>query len=242
MLAFTSINKQEMLNCLYSKRLLEKLHLINLDLSRNSKIDIMEIETAIIYARYYHGDQKRDSGESYYSHPLEVAHMVSDYLPRTDIIVTAILHDTLEDTALTKEEIEETFGAKIAEQVYGLTRVKEDGVKISSAKMVEELWISKKSDLIVIKLFDRIHNMQTIASKSPEKIKKIMEETIKSFLVLCPHLDILEIEEKLISLCDKNSITQKQSNDLFFQKDNDLLISLGFQNVVCRIQSRTKLE
>ena len=143
----------------------------------------------------------RESGEPYYSHPLEVAYMASDYLPRTDIIITAILHDTLEDTDLTKEEIAEVFGSNVAEKVYDLTRIKVGGVKISSAQMLEELWLQKKNDVLLIKLFDRIHNMQTISAKSPEKMKKISDETLKNFLLISEALEISKVSDELAVFC-----------------------------------------
>ena len=131
--------------CIYSDRLLDKLLFLMQETGK--KVDIVEIKKAIFYARKYHGNQKRQSGEPYYSHPLEVAYMISSYLLRTDIIVTSILHDTLEDTELTFEMIETIFGKIVANQVMDLTRIKEDGEKISSAVMVESLWIQKKYDL-----------------------------------------------------------------------------------------------
>ncbi|KJV53031.1 HD domain protein [Orientia tsutsugamushi str. Gilliam] len=75
-----------------------------------------------ILCKKYHGNQKRDTGEPYYMHPLEVAHMVADYSFKTDTIITAILHDTIEDTKLTKEKIAIEFNDNIAEQVLALTR------------------------------------------------------------------------------------------------------------------------
>jgi (p)ppGpp synthase/HD superfamily hydrolase len=206
MLDFANIDKDEMLSCIYSKKLLEKLRLVNAELLESEDqiidvIDIEEVEKGICYAKYYHADQMRESGEPYYSHPLEVAYMVLDHLPRTDIIITAILHDTLEDTSLTREKIAEVFGEKIAEKVYDLTRIKTDGVKISSAQMVEELWLAKKYDVLLIKLFDRIHNMQTINSKSPDKIKKIMAETIETFLILSIEHGMSDVYQILRSIC-----------------------------------------
>ncbi|SPM46005.1 (p)pGpp hydrolase [Orientia tsutsugamushi] len=81
---------------------------------------MIRVEKAILYAKKYHGQQKRDTGELYYTHPLEVAHMVSDHSFETNTIITAILHDTLEDTKLTKERIRYEFGANIAEQFQTL--------------------------------------------------------------------------------------------------------------------------
>lgn len=187
--------------CFYSNRLLEKLVLLNERALKEA--DVSEITKAIFYSKKYHGEQRRQSGEPYYSHPLEVAYMVSDYLSRTNIIVTCILHDTIEDTKLTFENIQEIFGMVIADQVMDLTRIKGNGIKISSAEMVESLWLQKKYDILLIKQFDRLHNIRTIGAKSPEKIKKIMEETINTFLILAAYLGIPEQQEELRQMCSK---------------------------------------
>lgn len=185
--------------CIYAKRLLDKVIYLN-SIVKVLPVDILEVKKAIYYARKYHESQMRQSGEPFYSHPLEVAYLVSDYLFRTDILVTAILHDTIEDTELTKEKIAKEFGWKVANQVMDLTRIKEDGIKISSAEMVEILYKEKKHDVLLIKLFDRLHNMQTIGAKSSEKAKKIVEETLMSFLVVGAVIDI-RLEKYLIQLC-----------------------------------------
>ncbi len=187
--------------CVYSDRLLAKLS----ELNRNAlnKVDITEVKKAIYYAKKYHGDQKRQSGEPYYSHPLEVAHMVSDYLFRTDIIVTSILHDTIEDTELTFSMIQKIFGKNVATQVMDLTRIKEDGKKISSAALIESLLSAKKYDMLLIKQFDRLHNLQTIEAKSAEKIQKIIEETAKQFIGLSVFLETMDVEKVLIKICLK---------------------------------------
>ena len=83
--------------CFYSDKLVNKLKKLN-DKLKN-RVDIVEIQRAIYYAKKYHGNQMRQSGEPFYSHPIEVAYMISDYLFRTDILVTSILHDTIEDSA-----------------------------------------------------------------------------------------------------------------------------------------------
>lgn len=240
MLDFANIDKHEMLSCIYAKKLLEKLRLVNAELLESEDqiidvIDIEEVEKGIYYAKYYHANQMRESGEPYYSHPLEVAHMVLDHLPRTDIIVTAILHDTLEDTSLTREKIAEVFGVKIAEQVYDLTRIKGDGVKISSAQMVEELWLAKKYDVLLIKLFDRIHNMQTISVKSPEKVKKIAEETAIFFIPLSIYNSDIKNEYKLYQMCSKRVYVKVSTLEKAFLSSCEYdfhLPTLEFQNAV----------
>ncbi|EPS72634.1 guanosine polyphosphate pyrophosphohydrolase/synthetase, partial [Genlisea aurea] len=100
---------------LWSTKLLNKLEAQNS--GHVAKVDIAEIKKAIYCCKKYHANQKRNSGEPFYSHPLEVAYMVSNYIFKTDIIITSILHDTLEDTTLTREKILSIFGPLIADQV-----------------------------------------------------------------------------------------------------------------------------
>jgi (p)ppGpp synthase/HD superfamily hydrolase len=191
--------------CYYSDRLLDSLLLLNEKVE--NKIDIIEVKKAIYYAKKYHGEQKRQSGEPYYSHPIEVAYLVLDYTSRkatkffrTDMIVTSILHDTIEDTELTERMIADIFGKLVASQVQDLTRVKMDQ-KISSTEMVNSLWLQGKYDILFIKLFDRVHNMRTIGAKSPEKVIKIVKETMYTFLPLAIYFGSSIIENELYQLC-----------------------------------------
>jgi (p)ppGpp synthase/HD superfamily hydrolase len=192
-------------SCSYSESLLNKIYLQNE--KSNHKVDILEIKKAIYYAKKYHGSQKRLSGEPYYSHPLAVAELVVPHCFKTEILVTSILHDTIEDTDLTKKLIEYIFDAKIASKVEDLTRVKSDR-KISSAEMLELLWLQKKEELLLVKFFDRLHNMQTIAAKPAEKITAISTETLLSFLTVNVHLEnifpnMLKSEKELTNLINK---------------------------------------
>ncbi|OZG31369.1 HD domain-containing protein [Rickettsia endosymbiont of Culicoides newsteadi] len=192
-------------NCKYADRLLSKLSELNQQVT--IPVNINEITKGIYYAKKYHGSQMRQSGDPYYSHPIEVAYMVAEYavlkIPkyyRTDMIITSLLHDTIEDTTLTENMIGRVFGKQIASQVKDLTRVKSYG-KISAAEIIELLFQQKKKDVLFIKLFDRLHNMQTIGAKSPEKINKIRKETMECFLTLAAHLGIGNIEKEMIKLC-----------------------------------------
>ena len=214
-------------SCKYSIKLIEKLKLLDTE----NKLDFKLINKAIYYAKKYHGTQKRESGEPYYSHPLEVAYMISDYLFRTDIIITSILHDTIEDTDLTFEMIQTEFSPLVASQVADLSRIKVAGKKISSAEMVKSLWLQKKYDLLLIKLFDRLHNMQTISVKTPQKIHKIVEETISAFLVLAVYLNIPDAEKQIVHLCAKyiNPKLLDEEHSRPFESDQNLL-SLISQN------------
>jgi len=216
-------------NCFYSERLITKL--ISLSEKTKNRINLLEIKKAIYYAKKYHGVQKRESGEPYYSHPLEVAYMISDYLFRTDIIITSILHDTIEDTDLTFEMIQTEFSPLVASQVADLSRIKVAGEKISSAEMVKSLWLQKKYDLLLVKLFDRLHNIQTISVKTSQKIHKIVEETISAFLVLAVYLNIPDAEKQIVHLCAKyiNPKLLDEEHSRPFESDQNLL-SLISQN------------
>ncbi|HJD57625.1 MAG TPA: HD domain-containing protein, partial [Rickettsia endosymbiont of Sericostoma sp. HW-2014] len=177
-------------------------------------VNIYEIRKGIYYAKKYHGSQMRQSGDPYYSHPIEVAYMVAEYtalkMPkyyRTDMIITSLLHDTIEDTTLTEEMITRLFDKRIANQVEGLTRVKSYG-KISAAETLDLLYMQKKDDILIIKLFDRYHNLQTVGVKSPEKIKKIVDETIKDFLIYAIYSGRIELEQSLVKNCSKAIYTE----------------------------------
>ena len=189
--------------CDYSNRLITKL----LALNKVTKypVNIKEIQKAIYYAKKYHGIQKRETGEPYYSHPIEVAYQVSDYAFTTDILITSILHDTIEDTVMTKEMINYLFTPTIANNVFNLTRISANQ-NISVSKNIKTLFLNGRNDLLLIKIFDRLHNLQTLRVKSSHKIKKTIYETIKDFIIVGIHLgnilpDTMKIEEKITKLC-----------------------------------------
>ncbi|WP_375330937.1 HD domain-containing protein [Candidatus Tisiphia endosymbiont of Oplodontha viridula] len=218
--------------CAYAERLLKELILLNEKVKQ--PIDMYEVKKGIYYAKKYHGSQMRQSGESYYSHPIEVAYMLAQYtaleiprLFRTDMIVTALLHDTIEDTQLTEKMIAYIFGSQVASQVEDLTRVKPHG-KISSAETLDLLFQQKKYDVALIKLFDRIHNLETVGIKSPKKIKKIVEETIGTFILLAAHLETRDVENKIIQLCI--DLTRKESTKPLPFGSDEYLLSLVLQN------------
>lgn len=195
-------------NDLYIENLIAKVH--NLNSLSQEKVDVILIERAALYAKKHHGDQKRLSGEPYYSHPIEVASMVSDYCFKTPIIATSILHDILEDTHISLEKLTVDFGAEIAHNVEGLTKFKIDQ-KLDAQQMVEILYQDNNRDVLLIKLFDRLHNMQTIKFKSIEKQKKIALETLVIFLTLSIYLNLSDVEEKLYQLCSE--ILEQEPSD-----------------------------
>jgi len=113
--------------CPHSIRLIEKLK----SLDTQNLLDFELINKGIYFAKEYHAGQLRKSGEPFYSHPLEVAYIVSDYSLKTEVIVTSILHDILEDTEVTASMLAEAFNSRIAEMVDRLTRDRPDGIKLN---------------------------------------------------------------------------------------------------------------
>jgi (p)ppGpp synthase/HD superfamily hydrolase len=194
--------------CQYSIRLTEKLK----SLDTQNVLDFELINKAIYWARKYHGDQKRKSGEPYYSHPLEVAYMISEYKLKTDIIAVSILHDIVEDTEVTVEMIEGTFGQRIAEMVDRLTRDRPNGTKLSVEEILNNAYHLKDKEVLLIKLFDRLHNIQTIKSQSPEKQEKICKETIKHMLLTCFYIENKTLADTLrdISLIPINKFQSQE--------------------------------
>lgn len=224
--------------CKYSIRLIEKLKSADTE----NRLDFELVNKAIYWARKYHGSQKRKSGEPYYSHPLEVAYMVSDYNLKTDIIVTSILHDIVEDTEVTVEIIHGSFGQRIAEMVDRLTRDRPDGSKLSVEHIINNAYHLKDKEVLLIKLFDRFHNIQTIESMSIEKTKQIITETIKQFITLSIFLGEMELEiliAKNITRVCRQTLSTKQDLINYQEriKDNFLLPSLASQSKISRIHN-----
>ena len=192
--------------CYYSNRLLSKLLSINDKHLLKNQIDLLEVKKAIYYAKKYHDKQKRQSGEPFYSHPLEVAYNVADYCFKTDILVTSILHDTIEDTKLNKQIINYLFNSNVANQVDALTRIKKNK-KITIEEMISLLLIHKNCDeLLLVKYFDRVHNIQNIQVKPSEKILQTISETLKNFVTVELYLKLIfpnlsKSYNNIISLC-----------------------------------------
>ncbi|KJV73250.1 HD domain protein [Orientia tsutsugamushi str. TA763] len=126
--------------------------------------------------------------------------MVADYSFKTDTIITAILHDTIEDTTLTKEKIAIEFNDNIAEQVLALTRNR-GGKKTSSIKMIKTLVNQDKVELLLIKLLDRLDNIKTIFIKPAKRRQEMILETQQEFIPLAEYLKLREIAIELNKYC-----------------------------------------
>ena len=197
-------------DCTYSIRLLDKLQ--KLGDEKNIRLDFELIKKAITFAKKYHDGQLRKSGEPFYTHPLEVAYMASDYNLKTDIIVTSILHDVVEDSEATVGMIVDEFSWRIAEMVDMLTRDRPDGTKLSVETILNNAYEKNDNEVLLIKVLDRLHNMQTIGAKKPEKQKKTIDQTLKCFLVSALSTGHSHISESLYEKCiniNQHSTTTK---------------------------------
>lgn len=170
-------------------------------------IDENIIKKAIRFAIQYHGSQTRASGDPYYYHPLEVASMIAEMHLDSDAIVTAILHDTLEDTELTFDDIAQHFNPNIATLVDGVTKLNKIEFKADSTRQAEnfrKLLLAMSHDIrvLLIKLTDRLHNMRTIDYiLNPEKRKRIALETMEIYAPLAERIGMQKIKVELQDLC-----------------------------------------
>ena len=163
------------------------------------------LNKAYIYAMKKHGRQKRASGDPYISHPLEVAAILTDMHVDERTIVVALLHDTIEDTDATHQEIEENFGSDVAHLVQGLTKLKGLPLVSRKAKQAENLRklllaIAEDVRVLMVKLADRLHNMRTLHHVPPEKRTRIAEETMEIYAPLAGRMGMQDMREELEEL------------------------------------------
>ena len=167
--------------------------------------DLGLIRKAWVFAEKYHRGQSRKTGEPFLAHPLEVANILADLRMDLDTIAVACLHDTVEDTEATREDIEKKFGPEIAEMVEGVTkldkldfRTAEEAQAESFRKLV--MAMSRDIRVIVVKLADRLHNMQTLEGQRPEKRVAIATETMDLYAPIANRLGIVSIKGQLEDL------------------------------------------
>lgn len=200
------------------------LRLIDQVKSYNPDIDLGLVEDAIEYAKVMHEGQTRSSGEPYYTHPVEVAGILADMKMDIGCILTAILHDTLEDTEATYEELEKKFGKEVADLVDGvskLNRIESKTVEGKQAENFRKLLLAMSEDIrvLLVKLADRLHNMRTIDGiKKPEKQRRIALETLEIYAPLAERVGVHAIKSELEDLAfgvlnpeARDSITKRLS-------------------------------
>ena len=163
------------------------------------------LNRAYVYAMRAHGEQKRASGDPYFSHPLQVAAILTDLKLDDATIAAALLHDTIEDTDATRAEIDRLFGHDIGVLVEGLTKLKKLDLVSKEAKQAENLRklllaIADDVRVLLIKLADRLHNMRTLEYRSPEARRITAEETLDIYAPLAGRMGMQEMREELEDL------------------------------------------
>ncbi|MBY0292685.1 MAG: bifunctional (p)ppGpp synthetase/guanosine-3',5'-bis(diphosphate) 3'-pyrophosphohydrolase [Alphaproteobacteria bacterium] len=164
------------------------------------------LNRAYVFAMKAHGTQKRASGDPYFTHPLEVAGILVGMRLDVATIITALLHDTVEDTIATLDEIEKLFGKEVAFLVDGVTKLSQIEFQSDKAKQAEnfrKLLLAMSSDIrvLLIKLADRLHNMRTLHFlKSEEKRIRVAEETMEIYAPLAERIGLHQVKDELQNL------------------------------------------
>jgi GTP pyrophosphokinase/guanosine-3',5'-bis(diphosphate) 3'-pyrophosphohydrolase len=224
----------------------------------NPRCNTALIRQAYAYGKKMHEGQFRKSGEPYFTHPVAVAAILTEQNLDDATIVTALLHDTIEDTKSTYAEVERMFGHEIAELVDGVTKL--TNLQLSSAQSEQaenfrKLFIAMSKDLrvILVKLADRLHNMRTIKSMSPEKQAQKARETMEIFAPLAGRMGMQWMREELEDLAfrvlnpeARNSIIrrfltlQRESGDVVHKITADIRIELEREKIEADVFGRAK--
>lgn len=186
--------------------MLRQYELVDRVLAYSPEADEALINRAYVYGTKMHGMQKRANGDPYFSHPIEVAGILTELKLDAATIVTGLLHDTIEDTEATYEEIEQLFGEKIANMVDGVTklsRLEWDNEQSKQAENFRKFILAMSNDIrvLLVKLADRLHNMRTLHFiKKEEKRQRIAQETLDIYAPLAGRMGMHEVREELEDL------------------------------------------
>lgn len=168
------------------------------------------IERAFYFADEAHSEQKRQSGERYIMHPVAVAMILADMKLDVASVVTGLLHDTVEDTSITLQDIETQFGSEVAHLVRGVTKLSKIELSSKQSKQAEnfrKLVLAMSDDIrvLLVKLIDRLHNMRTLHfMHSPESKKRIASETMEIYAPLAERIGMRRVMDELHNLSFKN--------------------------------------
>jgi guanosine-3',5'-bis(diphosphate) 3'-pyrophosphohydrolase len=194
------------------------------------------LNKAYVYAMQKHGHQRRASGDPYFSHPLEVAAILTDMRMDEATIAVALLHDTIEDTSATRAEIDELFGPEMGKLVEGLTKLKKLDLVSKKAEQAENLRklllaISEDVRVLLVKLADRLHNMRTLHHVPEAKRQRIAEETMEIYAPLAGRMGMQEMREELEELAFRyinpeayRTVTARLAE--IFQRNKGVLIEI----------------
>ena len=216
------------------------------------------LNRAYVYAMQKHGEQKRESGDPYFSHPLEVAAILTDLRLDEDTIAAGLLHDTIEDTDATRREIDEIFGERIGILVEGLTKLKRLDLVSKEAKQAENLRrlllaISTDIRVLLVKLADRLHNMRTLGVMRADKAKRIATETMEIYAPLAGRIGMQDLRDELEALSFKYINPEayeivmahlkevgEKNKSLTEEISRTLEVRLKYRKIDARVSSRQK--
>lgn len=217
------------------------------------------LNRAYVFSLKAHGSQKRESGDPYFSHPLEVAGILTDMKLDHASIITALLHDTVEDTGTSLDEISKLFGDEIARLVDGVTKLSKLELQSDKTKQAEnfrKLLIAMSEDIrvLLVKLADRVHNMRTLHyMKDPEKRRKKALETLEIYAPLAERIGMQSIKDELEDLAfaemypdARNSIITRldflrtQGDDLIGRVIDELNGVMNKSGITCTVLGREK--
>ncbi|HEX4694515.1 bifunctional (p)ppGpp synthetase/guanosine-3',5'-bis(diphosphate) 3'-pyrophosphohydrolase [Sphingomonas sp.] len=186
--------------------MLRQYELVDRVLSYDPEADEALLNRAYVFSLQAHGSQKRASGDPYFSHPIEVAGILTDLHLDDETIATAILHDTIEDTVATPAQIRKVFGESVARMVDGVTKLSKIEAQTESERAAENLrkFLLAMSDdirVLLVKLADRLHNMRTLHHiANPEKRQRIARETMDIYAPLAERIGMYEFMKEMQTL------------------------------------------
>ncbi len=239
--------------------MLRQVELVEKVKSYDPSVEEKLLNKAYVFSMKAHGSQKRASGDPFFSHPLEVAGILADLKFDFKTIITALLHDVVEDTTLTFKDIRGTFGEEIANLVDGvtkLTKLEGRSDKFNQAENFRKLLLATSEDIrvLLVKLADRLHNMRTMRFlKNKEKKNRISLETLEIYAPIAERLGMQEVRSELEdlsfkiiepeireSIIERLKLLRHQDEDLLRQtihKIKELFVDKG---IVCRVNGREK--
>lgn len=216
------------------------------------------LNRAYVYAMDKHRHQTRASGDPYFSHPLEVAAIVTDMKLDQDSVVAALLHDTIEDTDATRIEIDEMFGTGIGELVDGLTKLNRIDLVSKKTRQGENLRkllmaIADDVRVLLVKLADRLHNMRTLHHVKPEKRQRIAQETLDIYAPLAGRMGMQDMRDELEQLAfktlhpdaysliyEKLGMLRDKSQHVIDEIEKSVVDNLAMANISAQVKSRNK--
>jgi RelA/SpoT family (p)ppGpp synthetase len=239
-------------------RMMRQYDLVDRVRAYNPDTDEDLLNRAYVYAMRAHGEQTRASGDPYFSHPLEVAAILTTLKLDDATIVAALLHDTIEDTEATRAEIDQIFGHEIGLLVEGLTKLKRIDLVSREAKQAENLRklllaIADDVRVLLVKLADRLHNMRTLEFVPAASRHRIAEETLDIYAPLAGRMGMQSMREELEDLAFReldpgayavvterlNTLAERNRN-LIGEIENQLLSNLAKHQMTAQVKGRRK--